>query len=253
QAEALANGTYTFSASVSDSSGNAATPATQTVTVQETAPTIHMAAIDGNDVITSSQAAAGVTISGTESGADGQTVTVTVLNADNVVVDTLSTTASGGSWSTTLTSTQAEALANGTYTFSASVSDSSGNAATPATQTVTVQETAPTIHMAAIDGNDVINSSQAAAGVTISGTESGADGQTVTVTVLNADNVVVDTLSTTASGGSWSTTLTSTQAEALANGTYTFSASVSDSSGNAATPATQTVTVQETAPTIHMA
>ena len=255
QAEALANGTYTFSAAVSDSSGNAATPATQTVTAQETAPVITMALIDGTNVINAAEAAAGVTISGTETGANGQTVTVTITNtATDTVVDTLTTTAAAGTWSTTLTSAQAEALANGTYTFSAAVSDSSGNAATPATQTVTAQETAPVITMALIDGTNVINAAEAAAGVTISGTETGANGQTVTVTITNtATDTVVDTLTTTAAAGTWSTTLTSAQAEALANGTYTFSAAVSDSSGNAATPATQTVTAQETAPVITMA
>src|ERR1019366_2027228 len=161
------------------------------------------------------------------------------------------TTAASGGWSTTLPSEPA--LADGTYTFSASVSDTNGNAATPpATQPVTVAETLPTITMAAIDGNDVINASQAAAGVTISGTETGADGSTVTVTILDASNTVVETLTTTAASGGWSTTLPSEPA--LADGTYTFSASVSDTNGNAATPpATQPVTVAETLPTITMA
>jgi hypothetical protein len=127
--------------------------------------------------------AAGVTISGAETGANGQTVTVTITNtATDTVVDTLTSPAAAGSWSTILTGAQAEALANGTYTFSAAVSDSSGNAATPATQTVTVQETGPTITMAAIDGTNLINAADAAAGVTISGAETGANGQTVTVT-----------------------------------------------------------------------
>ena len=63
---------------------------------------------------------------------------MTITNAaTDTVVDALTTTAEAGTWSTTLTSAQAEALANGSYTVSAGVSDSSGNAATPATQTVT--------------------------------------------------------------------------------------------------------------------
>ena len=71
-----------------------------------------------------------------------------------------------------------QALANGSYTVTANLTDVAVNPATEATQTVTVQETGPTITMAAIDGTDVINAAEAVAGVSISGTESGANGQT---------------------------------------------------------------------------
>ena len=252
-AKALADGTYTFSATVSDQSGNASTAATQTVVVHESGPSITMAPVGGNDVITAAQASAGVTISGTETGADGQTVTIQILDSKNTVVDTLTTKASKGTWSTTLSSADAKALADGTYTFSATVSDQSGNASTAATQTVVVHESGPSLTMAPVGDNDVITAAQASAGVTISGTETGADGQTVTIQIFDSKNTVVDTLTTKASEGAWSATLSSADAKALADGSYTFSATVSDQSGNASTAATQTVVVHESGPSLTMA
>src|SRR6202011_440680 len=251
--KALADGTYTFSATVTDQFGNASNTATQSVVVHESGPSITMAAVDGNDVINASQAAAGVTISGTETGADGQSVTVQILDSKKVLVDTLTTTSSGGAWSTTLSSAQAKALADGTYTFTATVTDSFGNASNTATQSVVVHESGPSITMAAVDGNDVINASQAAAGVTISGTETGADGQSVTVQILDSKKVLVDTLTTTSRGGAWSTTQSSAQAKALADGSYTFAATVTDQFGNASNTATQSVVVHESGPSITMA
>jgi 5-hydroxyisourate hydrolase-like protein (transthyretin family) len=253
QAKALGNGTYTFAATVTDQFGNASNTATQSVVVHESGPNITMAAADGNDVINASQAAMGVTISGTDTGADGQPVTVQVLNSGHAVVDTLTTTSSAGAWSTMLSSAQAKALADGTYTFAATVTDQFGNASNTATQSVVVHESGPNITMAAVDGNDVINASQAAAGVTISGTETGADGQTVTVQIVDSNKVVVDSLTTTSSGGAWSTMLSSAQAKALADGTYTFAATVTDQFGNASNTATQSVVVHEGGPNITMA
>ncbi|MGH9808768.1 MAG: beta strand repeat-containing protein, partial [Terriglobia bacterium] len=61
-------------------------------------------------------------------------------------------------------------------------------------------ETAPTITIGAIAADNVVNSSEAAAGFTIGGTASDAsvdvNGQFITIDIVNASNVVVDTFTT---------------------------------------------------------
>ena len=230
------------------------------------APTIMIGTIGTNNIISATDASNGFTISGTafENGADttavnGQTVTVVIDNSSGTPVETYTTTVqSNGDWWVNVSSTEATALTDGSYTVTANVSDVAGNAATPATQTVTVDEHAPTITMAKIDGNNIINKTDASQGVTINGTASDPDGsfatvsgQTVTVVIDTSSGTAVDTYTTTVhSNGDWSVNVNSTDAKALTDGSYTVTANVSDVAGNAATPATQPVTVDETPPTL---
>ena len=94
-----------------------------------------------------------MTISGTatdplingNSEINGQTVTVDIVNAANTVVDSYTTKVSNGTWSVPVTQAQAQGLGDGIYTVTASVSDASGNPATAATQTVTVDTITPTV------------------------------------------------------------------------------------------------------------
>ena len=253
-AQALANGTATVSAQVTDVNGNTAT-ASQAVTVAETLPTVTINPVDGNNVINNAEAHAsgGVPLSGTVSGiAANSTFTVTVT--DNGVTHNYTATvnAAGTAWSATIPSTDATALANGTATVSAQVTDVNGNTAT-ASQAVTVAETGPALTINAVEGNNVINAAEAAQGVALSGTVSGiAANSTFTVTVT--DNGVTHNYTATvnAAGTAWSATIPSTNATALANGTATVSAQVTDVNGNTAT-ASQAVTVAETLPTVTIA
>ncbi|WP_426442221.1 hypothetical protein [Bradyrhizobium genosp. P] len=251
-ATALANGTATVSAQVTDANGNTAS-ASQSVTVAETGPTVTIAAIEGNNVINAAEAAAGVALSGMVSGvAANSSFLVTVT--DNGVVTTYTATvdAAGSTWSATIPAAAATALANGTATVSAQVTDANGNTAS-ASQSVTVAETGPTVTIAAIEGNNVINAAEAAAGVALSGMVSGvAANSSFLVTVT--DNGVVTTYTATvdAAGSTWSATIPAAAATALANGTATVSAQVTDANGNTAS-ASQSVTVAETGPTVTIA
>jgi FecR protein/Bacterial Ig-like domain len=246
QAQALADGAYTFQATLADQKGNNSNTASQSVTVHETLPTVTISATagDGDNVVNNAEAHAGITLSGGLSGlAPGSTFTVTVTDGTSSKSYAATVNAAGTGWSATIPATDATALKDGTATVTAQVTDIDGNTSTQATQTFTVAETLPAVTMAQVDGNDDITAANAQAGVTISGTESGADGQTVTVKVLDSHNNVVDTLTTTASGGSWSATLSSAQAQALAHGSYTVQAAVTDQYGNPSNTAAQRVTV----------
>ena len=239
------------------------TTPTITITTIETNNTLietNSTFIETNNIINIADAAAGIAISGTVTGSsdNGQTVTVDIVNGSNVVVDSYTTTVSNGTWSVDVTKAQAQALADGSYTVAASVSNATGDSA-QASQPLTVDETAPTIAIKPIDGNDIINASEAAqsGGVTISGAathplingNSAINGQTVTVDIVNGSNVVVDSYTTTVSNGTWSVDVTKAQAQALGDGSYTVTASVSDAAGNPAQE-TQVLTVDETSPVI---
>src|SRR5271155_2007561 len=95
-----------------------------------------------------------------------------------------------------------------------------------------VAEARPDVNIAAVEGNNVINASEAAAGVALSGTVSGlAANSTFNVTVT--DNGVVKTYVATVNGAGtgWTATIPSVDATALANGTATVSAQVTDAHG----------------------
>ncbi|MBV9518203.1 MAG: hypothetical protein JO068_08780, partial [Hyphomicrobiales bacterium] len=109
--------------------------------IDTTAPTIAINSIATNNIVTKSNAASGFAIGGTTVGAEnGQTVTVAILNSANAVVDSFSTTDQSNAWSVNVTSAQATALNDGSYTVTANVSDLAGNPATQATKALTVDE-----------------------------------------------------------------------------------------------------------------
>ena len=117
--------------------------------------------------------------------------------------------------------------------MTADVRDQFGNLATEATQTLAVHETLPTISIAAIAGDNVVNESEASAGFAITGSETGADGRPVSVAIVDGNGHVVASYTTTASEGSWAVGVTSQQATALADGSYRVTADVTDQFGNA--------------------
>ena len=106
--------------------------------------------------------------------AAGSLFNVTVT--DNGVTKTYVATvnAAGTGWNATIPASDAAALANGTATVSAQVTDANGNQAS-FSQAVTVAESGPTLTIAPVDGNNVINFAEAhaAGGVPLTGTVSG--------------------------------------------------------------------------------
>ena len=227
------NGPNTVSASAVDPAGNAApTTATQTLTIDTTAP---VAPAISSPALTN---VAAPVLTGTAE--TGDTVTVLVGGA------TYTTVASASGWSLDLsTATPASGTlaldTNGPNTVSASAVDPAGNAAsTSATQTLTIDTTAPVAP--AISSPALTN----VAASVLTGTAE--TGDTVTVLVGGA------TYTTVASASGWSLDLsTATPASGTlaldTNGPNTVSASAVDPAGNAAsTSATQTLTIDTTAP-----
>ena len=244
---ALDNGTITITADVSDLAGNAATQATKSITLDNTAPTIAIdATLEGDNIVNAAEDA-DVVVSGTTVGVeDGRTVTVVFTDASNATV-TATTTVTSNAWTLTGAEADISALDNGTITITADVSDLAGNAATQATKSITLDNTAPTIAIdATLEGDNIVNAAEDA-DVVVSGTTVGVeDGRTVTVVFTDASNATV-TATTTVTSNAWTLTGAEADISALDNGTITITADVSDLAGNAATQATKSITLDNIA------
>ncbi|WP_426419257.1 VCBS domain-containing protein [Bradyrhizobium genosp. A] len=208
-------------------------------------------AVAADNIINASRANAGVAITGTTSGVeDGRVVTVTIVDGSNHVVYSGTATITDSTWSINVSPANARALADGIYTLTADVSNSAGIPA-DASQAIRVDETPPTIAINTVVGNNVVNANAASTGFVIAGETSDAEnGQPVTVKIVDSSGQVVDTFTTTLTNSTWSVNVSSTDAKLLHDGTYTVTADVSDSAGNPAPQATQTIAVDETPPIV---
>ncbi|EOL1881205.1 Ig-like domain-containing protein [Escherichia coli] len=233
-------GTLNITVSGANSAGTQ-TSITHPLTVDLTAVAISMNSITSDDAINAAEKGAALTLSGSTSGVEaGQTVTVTVTFGGKTYTTTV---AANGSWSTTVPAADLAALRDGDASAQVRVTNVNGNSAT-ATHEYSVDSAAPTVTINTIASDNIINASEAAAGVTVSGTSTAQTGQTLTVT-LNGTNYQT----TVQTDGSWSLTLPASDLTALANNGYTLTATVSDLAGNLGS-ASKGVTVDTTAPVI---
>ena len=202
----LAEGGYQVEASVSDEAGNS-TSATASGTIDTNAPDLSIDPLSPTNDVTP-------TISGSSS-AIGAAVNLTLTDANGQIQTVTAVVAADGSWQVEVP----QALAEGVFTVSASVTDAQGNEAQANTQGQ-IDVTAPTLSIdplgAQSDTTPIISgvSSQVGASVVIDVTDSDGTTQTLTAVVQ--------------SDGRW-------QVEAsqpLAEGDYTVLASVTDEAGN---------------------
>ncbi|HCX5413772.1 TPA: Ig-like domain-containing protein [Escherichia coli] len=235
---ALADGTsYTVSASAQDSAGNSAT-ASRSVAVDLTAPVISINTVSTDDRLNAAEQQQPLTLNGSTSAEVGQTVTVTFGGKTYTA-----TVAANGTWALNVPAADLAALGQGAQTITASVNDRAGNPG-QATHALTVDTVAPTVTIATVAGDDIINNAEQLAGQTISGTTTAEVGQTVTVT-FNGQTWTA----TVGSGGSWSVFIPAQQFAGLSDGSYTISATVSDQAGNSGS-ASRGVTLNGDVPTV---
>ncbi|HFE8900952.1 TPA: Ig-like domain-containing protein [Escherichia coli] len=235
---ALSDGTsYTVSASAQDSAGNSAT-ASRSVAVDLTAPVISINTVSTDDRLNAAEQQQPLTLNGSTSAEVGQTVTVTFGGKTYTA-----TVAANGTWALNVPAADLAALAQGAQTITASVNDRAGNPG-QTTHALTVDTVAPTVTIATVAGDDIINNAEQLAGQTISGTTTAEVGQTVTVT-FNGQSWTA----TVGSGGSWSVFIPAQQFAGLSDGSYTISATVSDQAGNPGS-ASRGVTLNGDVPTV---
>ncbi|AXX59955.1 Ig-like domain-containing protein [Vibrio vulnificus] len=210
---------------MSDEAGNPAPQASHDIEVDTEAPSIFITTpIAGDDIINAAESDDPLTISGNHHVENGQTVTVTIDGKE------YTTTVTDNAWSLEVPASAVEALAEGTQTIKADVSDEAGNPAPQASHDIEVDTEAPSIFITTpIAGDDIINAAESDDPLTISGTTTNVEnGQTVTVTIDGKE------YTTTVTDNAWSLEVPASAVEALAEGTQTIKADVSDEAGNPA-------------------
>jgi len=222
------------------------TPATQTITIDATAPTttlsIDSISLDtgsaNNDFITNDDN--GLTISATLSAQLAPEETLEYSPDNGATWSHISSAVSG----TAITYTDASLTSDATIQMR--VTDSAGNSGTPTAQTITIDTTAPTAPtLNQVTGDNLINASEAAAGFDITGT--GEPGATITLaapTLAGGNTAIVQ------NDGTWSIPVTPADVTAMGEGETELALTQTDPAGNTSNPATQTITVDTAMPTI---
>ncbi len=241
QVSAWPAGTVNIAVSGESSTGNPVS-ITHPVTVDLTPAAITINTIATDDVINAAEKGADLTLSGTTTNVEaGQTVTVT-FGGKNYTASV----ASDGSWTATVPAADLAALAEGSASAQASVSNINGNSAS-AVHNYSVDSSAPTIIINTVASDNIVNASEADTGVTVSGSTTAEAGQIVTVT-LNSPTVQTYQ-ATVQADGSWSINIPAADLEALTDGSHTLTATVNDKAGNPAST-THNLAVDLTVPVL---
>ncbi|WP_414457123.1 Ig-like domain-containing protein [Enterobacter hormaechei] len=218
---ALAAGTVTVTVAGQSAAGNPVS-ISHDVTVDLAAVAISIDAIATDDVINAAEKGADLVLSGSTSNVEeNQTVTITFGGKSYTAkVD------ADGNWTATVPSSDLAGLKDGDASVQVSVTNVNGNSAS-AGREYSVDATAPTVTIDTVAGDNVINGSEAAAGVAISGTTTAEVGQTVTVN-LGGNSYTAQVQQ----GGVWSINVPAADLSTLADNGYTVQVSVSDAAGN---------------------
>lgn len=224
-ATALTNGTYPVTVTATDVAGNS-TSANSSLAVDLTAPALSVAPIAGDGVLNVAEQAQPLTVSGT--GENGAAISVTFQGAEY-----LTTVGSNGQWSLDIPADALAGLTNGNYTVTVVSTDLAGNTTTQdAPLNVVVDaDSLPTLTLNAFAGNDVVDGAEQQVDQLLSGTTTNVqEGQLVTVTLNGVSYTGVVQAS-----GDWSVTIPAAALGGLAEGSQTYSVTVSDAAGNITT------------------
>ncbi len=226
----LDDGTITFNASSSDSSGNV-TDYASTSFLDTVAPTV--AITSATDPISLANAS-NVSASGT--GDVGVSISLVVTDGTNTTTEYTTTVDGNGNWS--ITGIDVSDLADGTVTFQATASD--GVNTTEATQTATKSAVAISSITSPINASNADNT-------TVIGT--GEAGAAISLVVSEGANTTTTYTTTTDQNGDW--TITGVDVSALADGPITYMATATNSQQQTSEHS-KTVTKDTVAPTVNV-
>jgi hypothetical protein len=222
----LTNGSHTFAVVAFDGVGNASTATSTSWTVDTVGPAVSVTAPSAG----SSSSNTTPSLSGLAGTAVGDLPGINVnvysgVGTGGTIVETLSATASAGSWSAASSS-----LADGVYTVVAQQTDDLGNVGTSPQVTFTIDTVAPVA--------PTIASSPAATSATTSASFGFTDGEGGVTFRCALDGAAV-------------TACTSPRAyTSLAQGGHSFAVAAVDAAGNVSSGTSYSWTVQSAAPTI---
>ena len=233
------DGTYTLSADVSDAAGNAADQFSGSVLIDTTKPIINSVAVAGDDKVNATEINSLVAVSGTTTDAEeGREISLNI----------------GGKTATALVAADGSFIADidlsglspdATYQVTADVADSAGNAADQFSGSVIVDTTKPSIDSVVVSGDDQVNATEIASAVSVSGATTGVEaGREVSL-------IIGGVLAAASVDDSGNFAVDVDLSSLSADGTYTLSADVSDSAGNAAPQFSGSVLIDTTKPVIN--
>ena len=235
---ALPAGTVSVTVAGQSTTGNPVT-ISHDVTVDLATVAISIDTIAVDDVINAAEKGADLLLSGTTSNVEAnQTVSITFGGKHYTA-----TVDASGNWTATVPSADLAGLKEGDASVQVSVTNVNGNSAS-AGREYSVDVTAPAVTIDTVAGDNVINASEASAGVAITGTTTAEAGQTVTVTLGDKQYTAQ-----VQSGGTWSVNVPGADLTAMADNGYTVQVSVSDAAGNPGS-ADKAITLDTTPPVI---
>ena len=242
-ASSLTDGTYAITYTLTDSTGNAsaASPALN-ITIDSASVVPVIATPIESDNIVNVVEDDNVLIEGTAES--DSTVLVSVSDGVNPPVQQSVVTDGDGSWSLLGSELNLSTLNDGVLTIDATATDVAGNVASAVSVSVDHETVLPTISIAAVTGDNLINAVEDDSDVTVSGTTTNVEnGQTVFVT-LNGK-----TYTALVASNAWSLTVPAIDIQVL-TGSQLITADVQNVAENEAVQATLSITHDTTIPEV---
>lgn len=225
----LPQGSNTIIVTATDAAGNQNT-LQNTVTVDTLPPTLSVLPFTGDNILNATEMLTDQQLSGLASSADaGRPVTVTL---NNIVYAT--TVGPDGKWSVTIPASDLQHLPAGSNTISVTVTDAAGNPSS-AKDVISVKTTMPTLTVAPLTGDDVLNGAEVKLDQVLRGSSTNAElGSKIQVTIGGHTYTT-----TVGSDGSWQVVIPAADLAKLANGKNDLDVMLTDLTG-------QTVNVDHT-------
>ena len=222
---AIADGTQAVRVTASDAYGNPASASGNLSVISHTPPTVTISSLFGDNALSVADVKTAQTISGSSTNAEGSTVNVTIGN------QTFTTTVnSSGAWSLSVPAASLAAIADGSYTVTASITNGAGASGSGSSSLTVLSHSSPTVALNSYFGGDgYLNIAEANTAETISGRATHAVGSTVTVNV--AGHVFTTTVT---SNGTWSVSVPSATLVSIPDGSHSVTVTVTDAGGNTA-------------------
>ncbi|MCL9651615.1 Ig-like domain-containing protein [Pantoea agglomerans] len=231
--QSLPDGNWPVSVTVTDANGNVGSTSGTVLVAVNALPDVTLNLPFGDGALNAAEAAGEQILSGTTgiTGA-GQTVTVLISGFNNGQ-PLAATVQTDGSWSLALSPAQLATFTSGTHTITVTATDIAGNSDATAQNVVTeVALPVPTFNPGAFGGDNLLNISEAAAGVTLTGTTGSVGAnQAVSITVDVNGSLYSGTV---ASNGNWTVNIPANALSSLGDGAQSLTVNVVDAAGNSA-------------------
>ena len=230
--QTLPDGNWPVAVTMTDTNGNTATINSNIVVAIQTLPDVSLTLPFGDGVLNAAEAAQDQTLTGsTGISGEGQTVTVTISGFNNDL-PLNATVLPDGSWSLVLTPAQMAQIPNGIHVITVNATDIAGNTDSTTLNVVTAV-TVPTFTDLQFGGDNVLNISEAAAGVTLTGTTGSLGANQAASISVDLDGIRYP--GTVDANGNWSVTIPPNALNTIGSGPHSVTVNVVDATGNPAT------------------